>query len=229
MPTAPRIKHFPTDFRMDSMTDEGEFSGFLAVYGNVDSAGDRILPGAFRESLREQARLKRKFPVLWQHNWNEPIGVFESLVEQEEGLYVERGRLITDVPRAAQARVLMAAGAVTGMSIGFEVVEERTSKDGVNELRKLKLWEGSIVTFPANDLARIDAVKSALRDGGLPSLSAFEDFLREAGFSKTEATVIANRGLAHLLRRSESGGDITAKLQNALDSLSRLSIHPTQE
>lgn len=73
-------------------------------------------------------------------------------------------------------------------------------------LTKLDLVEISLVTFPANDDARIDTIKSKLAHGSLPSLPEFEQLLREAGFSKTQAAVIANRGLKHLLR-SESEGD----------------------
>lgn len=204
----PNLKHAATDFRLDAVDDEGVFSGYLAVYGNVDSYGDRIRPGAFRASLKAAALKKRKFPVLWQHDWNEPIGVFEELTEDDGGLYVNRGRLLTrDIPRAAHARALMLADAITGMSIGFDVVDEKAGKDGVNELIKLNLWEGSIVTFPANDDARVDTVKSALADGTLPSIANFEGILRDAGFSKMQATAIASRGYAHLLRRSESGSE----------------------
>lgn len=225
MRNAPLLKHAPVDFKLDTVDDEGVFSGFLAVYGNVDSYGDRIVPGAFRASLKETASKGRKFPILWQHDWNEPIGVFEDLREEDGGLYVEKGRLLTrDIPRAAHARALMLANAITGMSIGFETVTER-KKDGVNELVKLKLWEGSIVTFPANDDARIDTVKSALAGGSLPTLPQFEGFLREAGFSKTQAAAIASGGLAKLLR-SESGSNaidpLHAEALNALAALAGL-------
>lgn len=204
----PKLKHYPTEFKLEAVDEEGVFSGYLAVYGNVDSYGDRIRPGAFKASLKDSASKKRKFPILWQHDWNEPIGVFDELAEDEGGLYVKRGRLLhRDIPRASQARALMLADAITGMSIGFEVVSEKAHKDGYNELIQLKLWEGSIVTFPANDDARIDTVKSALADGTLPTIPEFEGILRDAGFSKMQATAIASRGYAHLLRRSESGSE----------------------
>ena len=56
-----------------------------------------------------------------------------------------------------------------------------------------------MVTFPANDESRIDAVKSLLQKGELPTLSQFEKFLREAGFSKNQAVAIASHGLRRLL------------------------------
>jgi HK97 family phage prohead protease len=205
----PRLKNAPAQFKLEAVSEEGVFSGFLAVYGNVDSYGDRILPGAFKASLREAAKKGRKFPILWQHKWDEVLGVIEEIEEREDGLYIKRGRLlIRDIPLAAQARALMLAEAITGMSIGFEVEPggEKRGKDGINELSKLKLWEGSIVTFPANEEARIDTVKSALARGSLPTLHEFEGFLREAGFTKTQAKAIAGHGLSKLLR-CEAGSE----------------------
>jgi hypothetical protein len=52
-----------------------------------------------------------------------------------------------------------------------------------------------------------EEVKAGIAHGRLPSLPEFEDILREAGFSKSQAAVIANRGLKHLIDRSESGGE----------------------
>ncbi|MCA3205522.1 MAG: HK97 family phage prohead protease, partial [Cupriavidus sp.] len=63
---------------------------------------------------------------------------------------------------------------------------------------------------------------SAIAHGALPSLSDFEGLLREAGFSKSQAAVIANRGLKHLLQ-SESGSTAN-DVNRLLDSLKSLSF-----
>ena len=83
-------------------------------------------------------------------------------------------------------------------------------------LTEVDLQETSIVTFPANDEARVEVVKSIehiIKSGRVPTLPEFEDFLREAGFSKSQATVIAGRGLKELLSRSESGSENSDALQ----------------
>jgi len=201
---APKLKHLALPFEVKSVDAEGKFSGYLAVFGNLDSYGDKIRKGAFKATLKEHAAKGRKVVILWQHRWDQPLGVFDVLREDDVGLYVEGQLLVGDVRQAGEAHALMKAGAITGMSIGFESVAYKIDKDGNRELTEIKLWEGSIVTFPANDEARIDAVKSALEAGTLPSLPDFEKFLREAGFSKTQAAAIASGGLAKLLR-SESG------------------------
>ncbi|HHE9894431.1 TPA: HK97 family phage prohead protease, partial [Campylobacter jejuni] len=108
---------------------------------------------------------------------------------------------------------------ITGLSIGYYVRESSfDEKTRIRTLTKLDLVEISIVTVPANDEARTDTIKSKLAHGGLPSLREFELLLREAGFSKNQSTVIANRGLQHLLR-SESAGDLAeAELVEAIKS-----------
>jgi hypothetical protein len=99
-----------------------------------------------------------------------------------------------------------------GLSIGYETRDSETDQQkGTRLLKDVKLWEVSPVNFPAQDRARVDTVKSRIRAGELPTLPDFEEFLREAGFSKSQATAIAGKGLAHLLR-SESGGDRKAAL-----------------
>lgn len=201
---APSLKNLAFTFDVKSVDAEGKFSGYLAVFGNLDSYGDKIKKGAFKATLKDFAARGRKVPILWQHRWDAPLGVFDVLKEDDTGLYVEGQLLVADVRQAAEAHALMKAGAITGMSIGFETVAYKVDKDGNRELTEIKLWEGSIVTFPANDEARIDAVKSALEAGKLPTLPEFEKFLREAGFSKTQAAAIASGGLSKLLR-SESG------------------------
>ncbi|USE78914.1 HK97 family phage prohead protease [Cupriavidus gilardii] len=198
-----KIRDF--DLNVKAVSDDGLFSGYGSVFGVVDSYREVVAPGAFADSLAEIKAKGRPVPVLWQHRSGEPIGVYDALSEDGHGLKVD-GRLILEVSRAKEAHALMKAGAVSGLSIGYYVREDSwDEKERVRTLKKLDLVEVSLVTFPANDDARVDAIKSKLAHGSLPTLSEFEQLLREAGFSKSQAAVIANRGLKHLLDRSESG------------------------
>lgn len=200
-----KIRDFGLEVK--AVEEDGAFSGYGSVFGNEDSYGEIVAPGAFAKSLVEIAGKGRPVPVLWQHRSGEPIGIYTSLKEDGIGLFVEGKLLKDDVRQAAESYALMKAGAVSGLSIGYYVRESSfDEKTGIRTLQRLDLVEISLVTFPANDEARVDAVKAKIAHGELPSLNEFERFLREAGFSKTKAAVIANRGLAHLLR-SESEGD----------------------
>jgi HK97 family phage prohead protease len=194
------------DLSIKAVSDDGLFSGYGSVFGEVDTYNEVVAPGAFRASLAELQAKGRKVPVLWQHRSDQPLGTYETLSEDLKGLWVDGRLLVAAVAQAREAHALMKAGAVTGLSIGYYVRESSyDEKTGIRTLTRLDLLEVSLVTFPANDAARVDAIKMKLAHGGLPTLPEFESFLREAGFSKSKAAVVANRGLKHLLDRSESG------------------------
>lgn len=172
---------FPLEIK--SIDAEGRFAGYASVFGVVDSQRDIILRGAFRETL---AGRMAEIKLLWQHDMAEPIGVIERLFEDRHGLYVE-GRLLLEVARAREALSLMKAGAVSGLSIGYSPT--RYTLDAETRIRRLsavELWEVSLVTFPANDAARVTVVKARpttpakqLPDKDIISLVAALDKARE--------------------------------------------------
>lgn len=185
-------------FSIKAVENDGFFSGYGSVFGVKDSYGEVVAPGAFAASLRTRAELGRKLPILWQHRSGEPLGVYDVVKEDQTGLYLEGHLLIEDIARAKEARVLMKAGAVTGLSIGYYVVDDSyNEKERMRTLKALDLQETSIVTFPANDAARIDVVKSKLLSGDKPTIREFEEFLREKGFSRSDSEHIAVHGFKH--------------------------------
>ena len=143
----------------------GRFTGYASVFGRPDESGDIVLPGAFRRSLGLRGRHRIK--MLFQHDPKEAVGTWDTVREDDFGLWVE-GRLVPEVPRAEALKRLIARGAVDGLSIGFRTV--KASRDGARGHRKLHeidLWEISIVTFPMMDLARIAPGPSPRRDARL--------------------------------------------------------------
>ena len=209
--------------KVDDLSDEGTFTGYGSVFGNADSYGEIVEPGAFTKSLARHAKEKTLPLMLWQHYSDEPIGVWEGLEEDGKGLK-GTGRLVLETKRGAEAYALLKAGAVRGLSIGYR--EIRVEPDGNNRrLKELDLYEISIVSFPANRRARIDAVKSEgmeefarrLRDGDPMPVKDFEDLLREAGVPKAMAVQIASVGYAKAIR-SESEGD-EASVRRFLEKL----------
>lgn len=217
-----KVRDFTLSVKAADVKVDGTFTGYGSVFGVKDSYDEVVAPGAFAESLDELASKGRRVPILWQHRTSEPIGIYDDLVEDEHGLKVG-GQLAIDFDDLARrAHGHMKMGSVTGLSIGYWVRESSyDEKTGIRTLRKLDLVEVSLVTFPANDDARVDAVKFKLAHGQLPTLPEFERILREAGFSKTQAAVVANRGLPHLLRsESEGAGD----LKSLKDTLSGFTL-----
>lgn len=199
------------------VSEEGTFEGYGSIFGNLDSYGEKVMPGAFAASLAKHRQEGSKPLMLWQHNPDEPIGVWEDLAEDGKGLK-GTGRFVLETSRGREAHALLKAGAIRGLSIGYREVE--VEPEGNNRLlKKLDLLEISVVSFPANRRARVEAVKDALADGKLPSLPEFEKFLREANFSKTQAAAIANRGLSHLLRSESEGETANAEAVEFLKGL----------
>ncbi|HEZ3561799.1 TPA: HK97 family phage prohead protease [Neisseria meningitidis] len=213
-----KTKHLQIPLEIKSVSETGVFSGYGSVFHNEDSYGDVVRPGAFKKSLAEWAKKGRLPPMLWQHDRREPIGVFTKMVEDEKGLFVEGRLLIDDIPQARAAYALLKEKALGGMSIGYrEILIEQDHDEKVTNLLELDLWEVSVVTFPANEEATVDSVKSALAGGGLPTLPEFEKFLRDAGFSKSQSVAIASHGLRQLLRDAD---DTEAKeIESALNIL----------
>ncbi len=176
-------------FELKALDDEGTFSGYGSVFKKKDAYSDIVAPGAFANTLAEAEKSGIMPALLWQHNPTLPIGVWEDMREDKRGLKVT-GRLVLETQKGAEAHALMKAGALNGLSIGFETVtSEADEKKRTRTLTEIKLWEVSIVTFPANDAARVQAVKS------YETIRQFEAFLRdEGGYSHAQARAIAACG-----------------------------------
>jgi HK97 family phage prohead protease len=222
-----KVRDFALAVKAGAVADDGTFEGYGSVFGVIDTYQEVVAPGAFAESLAELAAKNRTVPVLWQHRQDQPIGVYTEIAEDDTGLAVKGQLLIGEVAQAKEAHALMKAGAVTGLSIGYWVRESSyDEKTGVRTLTKLDLVEVSLVTFPANDDARVEAVKFKLAHGELPTIREFEKLLREAGFSKSQAALVAKDGLETLLRREAEGETATkegaAALSAALASIGQL-------
>lgn len=204
-----QIRAFDFEIDTKAVSDAGHFAGYGSVFGVVDSYNEVVAPGAFLDSLAETRQKGRTFPVLWQHRGGEPIGNWDidSMKEDSRGLFGAADLWLDDAPYARIAHRGMKTKAITGLSIGYYVREDSyDDKTRIRTLKKLDLVEVSIVTTPANDEARVDQIKSKLAHGGMPTLREFEDLLREQGFSKSQAAMIANHGMKHLLSRGDLGG-----------------------
>jgi HK97 family phage prohead protease len=209
---AMKIRGFDLDVK--AVAADGTFTGYGSVFNVVDSYNEIVAPGAFKASLAALVAKGRSLPILWQHRTGEPIGSWSGLTEDAYGLVGKGSLWLAEAPNARVAYKGMESKAITGLSIGYYVNQSSyNEKTGIRTLEDVELVEISIVTNPANDEARIDSIKARIAHGGLPDLPDFEKLLREAGFSKTQAAVIANRGLKHLLRsESDSLSDNAATL-----------------
>jgi HK97 family phage prohead protease len=208
-------------------TDAMTFTGYGAVFGNVDSYGDVIEKGAFKKSLKDSKQNNNWPAMLMQHGgWGmsaddlTPIGVWTEMEEDDHGLLIT-GKL-ADTVRGREAYGLLKMTprpALNGLSIGFyarKFTVGSKADEPRRTLHEVDLVEVSLVTFPANPKATIGSVKSG---DGLGIRDA-ERALREAGFSANEAKAILSKGFSGIERREgvdpQQLADATARAIAAL-------------
>jgi HK97 family phage prohead protease len=191
--------------------DGGTIEGYGSVFDTVDQGGDIVAPGAFTNSLRAG----RKVKMLMQHDPSDVIGVWDEMEEDAKGLRV-KGRLLTTVRKGAEAYELAKAGAIDGLSIGYRTVKSM-DRNGKRVIIQADLWEVSLVAFPMNELARIDAVKAAeMSERDIERL-----LTRDAGLSRSVAQRLLAGGYDAIkaMRDAGDGADELAALLKARLSL----------
>jgi HK97 family phage prohead protease len=191
--------------------DAGGFSGYASVFGGVDSYNDTIMPGAYKSVIERIKTGAARMPKMFVNHksYELPVGKWKSIDEDDVGLFMF-GELTPGMEDAQAVKAAMQHGTIDGLSIGYGLNRDDVEYDekGDSTVRIIKniseLYEISIVTYPADDSARVDlsSVKSVLDQ--VESIKDFEDFLREAGgFSKSLATATASRA-KRLFSQSES-------------------------
>jgi HK97 family phage prohead protease len=170
-------------FEIKTLSDDGSIEGLLAGFGNVDHGGDKLVAGCFTKTL---AARSTPLPMLLYHDMARPVGAWKEWTEAKEGLYV-KGRLTLAAKDAQEAHALAKDGALTGLSIGWmgikETVDQRT---GIRTITEAELFEGSLVSVPMNDRARVASVKAIHSPGDI------EDLLRQCGLSGRKAKAAAS-------------------------------------
>lgn len=135
--------------------DDGSVSGVAWKFGQADRIGDWIEPDAFKS-------VKLPIPMLFGHDHNDPIGVWDEAEIKADELHLHGKLLVEDVPRARQVRALVQSGAVRGLSIGYILKKAIRRKGGGRSLRSFELMETSLVTIPMHPGARVTSAKSAV-------------------------------------------------------------------
>jgi hypothetical protein len=179
--------------------------GYGSVFGNVDRGGDVVMPGAFANSIASG----RKARMLWQHNPNEVIGAWRKISEDEKGLHLE-GEL-ADIPRGNDAAKLLKMDALNGLSIGYRVLRDEWKGD-TRLILEAELWEVSVVTFPMNESATIDAVKAA----GMLKRDVERKLTQDAGFSRSVARALMSGGYDAIAAKQDADDEGMRELHELL-------------
>lgn len=206
------------DFNLEikAIDESGVFSGYASTFGNEDLGGDIVQKGAFTKTLSKGAESVLMF---YQHDSAEIIGEFTKLHEDEKGLFFEGKLFIDDIQRAKETRFLMQKKKLKAVSIGYTIESKGFDADGRRLLKEIDLKEISVVTFPMNEMATIDAVKSVEE----MTEREFEKSLRDVvGLSQKQAKALMSGGYAAMNRddsqqkenESSDASDILAYLNN---------------
>ncbi|MCW5704287.1 MAG: HK97 family phage prohead protease [Bradyrhizobium sp.] len=201
------------EVKFSSSAPAGTFSGYGAVFNNIDDGGDLILPGAFKDTLAEWQADGNLPKMLWQHGIGDdgndmlPIGVWTKMEEDSTGLAVEGLLDPIDTERGKTIHAGMKNRAIDALSITYvatDVVYGSKEGDPFRTIRKLDLYECGPVLFGMNELATIDQTKAASL---IKTVRDFENFLRDVGgFSHAAAKAIASGGYkANPTLRDEGG------------------------
>lgn len=134
--------------------------GYLSSFGYVDKTDDAVEFGAFTKTLQERAN---QIFFLNQHNWAQPHGKFQSLVEDTRGLYFESTPL-PDTTYSSDVLKLYEAGIIKEHSIGFQTIKSEEDENNVRHITEVKLFEGSNVTLGANDKTPYLGLKTSIKE-----------------------------------------------------------------
>lgn len=163
---------------------QGIITGHFSRFGNIDSDKDMIMPGAFTKTLKEN---ERRIKHLYQHDPLRPLsGIKNSrliIKEDKEGLYFES--TISKTSWGKDTIQLYVDGVVDEHSIGFNTVKKEPRKD-YRELTELKLWEGSTVTWGANEEALANTVKSVTKEVAIKKMNNVLKALRNGTYENEE-------------------------------------------
>lgn len=211
--------YVPLELKFANDAPAGSFSGYGAMYGNIDDGGDRFLPGAFANSIAQAKAAGRSFPMYMQHGAvlgadPRPVGKWTSVAEDDKGLKVDGQLIGLDTETGRYNYALVKEGAMDGLSVGYRVKKADYGREPGQPRRSIKeamLGEISIVDQPMNAFARVHSIKSI---DELEDLNGMERYLREVGgVSRSEAKALASRMLAIARREVAQEPERTADIK----------------
>lgn len=160
----------------------GVVTGYFSEFGSVDSDYDMIMPGAFSKSIQENGpgSSKQRIMHLYQHDVTMPLGKPSVLVEDSKGLYFESKIIGTSY--GEDVLKLYEAGVINEHSIGFAIVKAQP-KGEYQEIQEVKLYEGSTVTFGANENTPFTGFKNMTTEGAIQRVRKLTKAVRNGTFT----------------------------------------------
>jgi HK97 family phage prohead protease len=169
-----RSIYAPTEVKVDEQRNVGIIEAFASIFGNVDSYGDRMMPGSFKRTLAEWADKGDPIPVIFSHQWDNPMAYLGEVVAAEErtigpkqGLWY-RGEIDLSRPAVAHTFALLKRRLVTQQSFAFraqrvQYVEEDGEAWPIREVYDVDLYELGPTLLGANNETELIQAASARR------------------------------------------------------------------
>lgn len=148
----------------------GQIEGYASVFGGVDAYGDTIIRGAYAETIPE---FVVRGALHHEHDTRLRLGTISGAKEDDRGLLITAD--FHSDPEAQRIRTQIVErldrGKFMGLSIGYEALdyEYRAPRDGeapppwgdkIRVLKRIKLYEVSVVSVPADADAEVIAAKA---------------------------------------------------------------------
>jgi hypothetical protein len=194
-------KAFPITAIKAVDTEAGTFEAVVSVFSNVDLHGDRIIPGAFANSLERWRSSGDPIPVIFSHGWHDlsnylgtadPKDVRELMpgstelpeVIREFGGLMVKGSIDTDEPEGRKILKLLKGRVIREFSFAYDILEEDRGDDGHNELAELDLIEVGPTLKGANPLTQLVTAKA--QAAGIAFDKALEEVAKTLNTDSTE-------------------------------------------
>ncbi|MBM3096612.1 HK97 family phage prohead protease [Gluconobacter cerinus] len=166
----------PFEVKFASSGEPGTFEGYGSVFGNVDSHGDVVMPGAFSQTLAERKAQGRTIAMHVMHGLfggdGLPAGVWTDASEDSKGLHLKGKLSGMDTDYGKRLHGLVKDGALGGLSIGFSVpqggaVKAAQGSGASRQINRVNLHEVSLVDDPSNAASRVTDMKRRFERWGL--------------------------------------------------------------
>ena len=190
----------------DVDTKAGEVVGYFSAFGNVDSDGDIMMPGAFKRSIQDWGpEGKGRIKHLLNHDPSKPLGKIMDLKEDEYGLYY-RSKIGTHQLGRDFVK-MVESGLIAEHSIGFKTLREQKSGDA-NQIHEVMLFEGSSLTaWGANEATPLLGMKNMNSIEQIQDqIKSFEKFIRNSDVTDEtiDLCILKVKQLAELVERMSS-------------------------
>lgn len=177
-------KSMPAQVKDLSVVDR-TVTGYFARFGSTDYDMDVFEPGAFAKTIAEWGpEGKNKIQHLYQHDTWRPLAKPKVLRTDDFGVYFESQ--FADTSWGRDAIKLYEAGVINEHSVGFQII--RSSADTVDgkeiqRIQEVRMWEGSTVTFGANEDTPFMGLKSVTRQHAADHMDKLIKAVRNGTFT----------------------------------------------